>query len=91
MQIMNEQAEIEFRLERMEQEMRNEGDKLDDQEIADAPEYMLATKYKAMISPVVRFSFHLMMNRSLTRIGYSVQVLAMALVWRVSLWRRLRD
>jgi len=57
MQIMNEQAEIEFRLERMEQEARNEGDKLGDQEIGDEPEYMLATKYKAMISPVVRSSF----------------------------------
>lgn len=53
MQIMNEQAEIEFRLERMEQETRSESDKLNDQEIRDEPEYMLATKYKAMISPLV--------------------------------------
>lgn len=88
---MNEQAEIEFRLERMAQETRDEGDKLDDQEIGDEPEYMLATKYKAMISPVVRFSFHLVMNTSLTRTDYSTRALAMALVWQVSLWRRLRD
>jgi len=54
MQIMNEQAEIEFRLERMEQETKNESDKLDDQEMEDEPEYMLATKYKAMVSPLVR-------------------------------------
>jgi len=90
MQIMNEQAEIEFRLERMEQETRNDSDKLDDQQMGDEPEYMLATKYKAMISPLVRFSFHLMMDTSLTPTDYSVQARAMALVWQVSPWRRLR-
>jgi len=54
MQIMNEQAEIEFRLERMEQETRNEGDKPRNQEMENEPEFMLATKYKVMISPLVR-------------------------------------
>lgn len=91
MQIMNEQTEIEFRLERMEQETRNEGDKLDNQEVGDEPEYMLATKYKAMISPVVRFYFYLMIDTTLTPTNYSVQALAMAVVWQASLWRRLRD
>lgn len=91
MQIMNEQTEIEFRLERMEQETRNEGDKLDNQEMGDEPEFMLATKYKAMISPVVRSSFYHMIDPSFTRTDYSVQTPTMALVWQVSLWRRLRD
>ena len=92
MQIMNEQTEIEFRLDRMEQETRNEGDKPDNQEVGDEPEYnMLATKYKAMISPVVRFCFYLMIDTSLIRTDYSVQALAMAVVWQASLWRRLRD
>jgi hypothetical protein len=57
MQIMNEQAEIESRLQRMEQETSSQSDNLDDQEMADKHEYMLATKYKAMISPLVRI-FH---------------------------------
>jgi hypothetical protein len=57
MQVMNEQAEIEFRLERMEQETKNESEELDDPAMGDEPEYMLATKYKAMISPLVRIVF----------------------------------
>lgn len=57
MQIMNEQAEIEFRLERMDQETGNESDDQGNQEMENEPEYMLATKYKAMISPLVRVFF----------------------------------
>lgn len=90
MQIMNEQAEIEFRLERMEQEIQNENDKMDDQKMADEPEYMLATKYKIMISPLVRI-FPLMIDTSPTHRACSVQVPAMAPVWQASLWMRLRE
>lgn len=59
MQITQEQAEIEFRLDRMNQEIRTEGHEPDDQEMENKPEYMLATKYKAMISPLVRIFFPL--------------------------------